>query len=312
MTSTTNATNTSTGSLIVAGGVGIAKNMYIGSSSNSTSTTSGALTIAGGVGIAKDMYVGGSSFLNSQVKITGTASSPSLYVYKNSLSNNIVVEGSTSGMILQDNSVVNAGYMTYDSNVLNFGITRSIGSETFVKIARYADVPAHWPGGLYLSGGYGTPVSGKMIIGDGGGWRFIMASKNLGVETDRFVFTDTGGFSAVSKSFEIPHPDPSKVGYKLKHCTIETNTGGDNMYRYKIQTNNLKATIQLPSYFNFLNENPQVFVTCDSVLGCGKGMVTENIVNIDVSNDGIYNVLIIGTRKDECAKKAWNGAEIPP
>lgn len=85
---TTNSTATTNGSLIVAGGVGIAKDVYIGggvtatsitigstvittasirtsvtvavnSTASSTSTTTGALTVAGGVGIAGNLNVGG-------------------------------------------------------------------------------------------------------------------------------------------------------------------------------------------------------------------------------------------------------------
>lgn len=66
---TTQATSTSAGSLIVSGGVGIAKDLYVGgtiygsslgnfTTIDSTSTSTGALVIAGGVGIAKKLYVG--------------------------------------------------------------------------------------------------------------------------------------------------------------------------------------------------------------------------------------------------------------
>ena len=64
-----NATSTTTGTLSVAGGVGIGLDLFvggiinvnrlrIGSTENSTSTSSGALTVAGGIGIGGTLYAG--------------------------------------------------------------------------------------------------------------------------------------------------------------------------------------------------------------------------------------------------------------
>jgi hypothetical protein len=61
----TASTSTSTGALVVSGGVGIAEDVYIGgltkiaNSTASTSVSTGALTVAGGVGISGDLSVGG-------------------------------------------------------------------------------------------------------------------------------------------------------------------------------------------------------------------------------------------------------------
>jgi len=64
----TNSISTDTGALVVTGGIGIGKSLYVGntatvsSTNNSVSTNTGALTIAGGVGIGRDMYVGGTIY----------------------------------------------------------------------------------------------------------------------------------------------------------------------------------------------------------------------------------------------------------
>ena len=75
MTTTTNSTSSTTGSLVLSGGAGISKDLYIGGNltcignitgslnvdygtANSTTTSTGALVITGGVGIAKSLYVG--------------------------------------------------------------------------------------------------------------------------------------------------------------------------------------------------------------------------------------------------------------
>lgn len=76
---TTNATSTSTGSLIVSGGVGIGKDVWINGQVNiingteSTTTGSGALIVTGGVGIGKNIVSRGSMFIGSGTITMGTA-----------------------------------------------------------------------------------------------------------------------------------------------------------------------------------------------------------------------------------------------
>ena len=77
---TTDSTSPTTGSLVVDGGVGIAKNLNVGGNvdiddtSQSTSTTTGALVVDGGVGIDKNLHVGGTitSSSTSQTTSNGT------------------------------------------------------------------------------------------------------------------------------------------------------------------------------------------------------------------------------------------------
>jgi hypothetical protein len=70
----TDSTSGSTGSIITAGGVGISKALFVGTTANvasttdSTSTTTGSIITAGGVGIAKSLYT-----LN--FSLTGTGAS---------------------------------------------------------------------------------------------------------------------------------------------------------------------------------------------------------------------------------------------
>jgi hypothetical protein len=68
---TTQSTDTNTGSLRILGGMGIAKNANIGGilksqdTTQATSITSGSLVTAGGLGVAKDAYIGGTCYINS-------------------------------------------------------------------------------------------------------------------------------------------------------------------------------------------------------------------------------------------------------
>jgi len=119
-----------------------------------------------------------------------------------------------------------------------------------------------------------------------------------------------GTLSKVAGSFRIPHPDPSKPTKDLIHSFVESPTAGENIYRYSITTSGCAATIALPEYYSFLNCDDQVFVTPKNHVGASYGIVNEaqTCVTFCSNVDGDYNVLIIGTRKDQHATDYWKGA----
>ncbi len=71
VTGTDDSYSPSTGVLTIAGGVGIAKHLYIGGAAivddttDSSSSYTGAFTVAGGVGIAKHLYISGATVVNN-------------------------------------------------------------------------------------------------------------------------------------------------------------------------------------------------------------------------------------------------------
>ena len=83
---TTDASSTTTGTLTVAGGVGIAKKLYVGTdlsvagTTDSSSSTTGAVIVTGGLGVAKKLYVGtdlnvaGNATFTGNVTILGSNS----------------------------------------------------------------------------------------------------------------------------------------------------------------------------------------------------------------------------------------------
>ena len=73
-----------------------------------------------------------------------------------------------------------------------------------------------------------------------------------------------------------------------------------------------RSVIELPDYYSYLNKNDQVWVSANKHFGVGYGEVTEDQKCLVVCSccDGIYNVLLIGTRKDNDAVRNWNGPEI--
>ena len=155
----------------------------------------------------------------------------------------------------------------------------------------------------YVYGGCIQHTNGYYHVG-------IVAGSYLNTYGNYQVCTNV--ITKVSGSFVIKHPDPEKYDtHELYHNFVESPTEGDNLYRYEIKAINCSATLQLPDYFKFLNKNPQVKVAPKNHFGNGYGIVDESLscVTFTTSEDGDYNVLVIGTRKDQKAIDNWKGVE---
>jgi len=74
---TTDSTSASTGSIVTAGGLGVAKSVYIGGtatitdSTQASSASTGSVVTAGGAGVAKNLWVGGSANVVGDIETTG-------------------------------------------------------------------------------------------------------------------------------------------------------------------------------------------------------------------------------------------------
>ena len=85
LTSGEDSISTSSGSVIVEGGVGIGKQLHVGqkisanSPENSFGTATGAVVVAGGAGIAKDVWIGGSLYVEGLLNATIEGSSSSTF-----------------------------------------------------------------------------------------------------------------------------------------------------------------------------------------------------------------------------------------
>jgi hypothetical protein len=122
-----------------------------------------------------------------------------------------------------------------------------------------------------------------------------------------------GNLAKGTGTFEISHPNPEKTKtHKLIHSFVESPTAGDNIYRYEVEVKDGVAIIELPDYYEYLNENTQIWVTAKNGFGVGYGVVSEDlkIATIYANKDLTYNILIIGTRKDIKAKENWKGVEV--
>ena len=112
-------------------------------------------------------------------------------------------------------------------------------------------------------------------------------------------------------SFRIVHPNPKKKSKWLNHSFVESPTAGDNIYRWTVDVCNCEHSMPLPEYYKYLNENNMAWVKPLGHFGEAYAEVDskeENLI-IKSNKDGKYNILLVGTRKDEDAAKAWNGVE---
>jgi hypothetical protein len=186
-----NSTSTNTGALIVEGGVGIGKDVYIGgivnsiNTTNSTSTDSGALILAGGVGIAQDMYVGGTiyssgsqvlTFANTASLVSSSAGFASTSGFALSFNTGTLVNiavsattstfATTSGYALNFNTgtLVNiAVYASSSTYAMVAGVADSLGTGTYT-IVNNTNSTSTDTGALTVVGGVG--IGGTVNVGE--------------------------------------------------------------------------------------------------------------------------------------------------
>ena len=267
------------------------------------------LTVSGNANVTGTLTAGSFSG-NVTGNVTGTSTGLS------GAPNITVGTLNTNSTINSQNNTISAGSGSVNGGTFNCS---SIYSGTFAINGRSVGLAN---GGTNGFTSVGTDGDHAIVWGYTGGY---LGSTRDGNRTISLNW-DNGGNVAItanlskgSGSFIIDHLDPVKkeLGYKLRHCFVESPTRGDNIYRFRVVTTDLKASITLPDYFSYLNEDIQVWVSAIDVLGYGKGVVNSELIyaNIEVSKDGTYNVLIIGTRKDQLAKTHFDddgGVEFIP
>lgn len=185
--------------------------------------------------------------------------------------------------------------------------------ETNNRVAGYLLGDNYQTNGWYLTNGFlddstdpglngfanlsGGPQIDVAVIGNGG------MGCSGGVRSNS-TFTKGSG------TFDIPHPDPQKQDWRLRHSFVESPTRGDNIYRYQIKSKSdgEAVTVDLPDYWKYLNEDQQVWVTGKDHFAKGYGSVdqTQSKLTIFCEKSGEYNVLLMGTRKDSVARESWD------
>lgn len=156
-----------------------------------------------------------------------------------------------------------------------------------------------------------TDTDWLRCLGANGGEYAYIRPKTNGWGARIFAYeVDCNTFTANSKAFQIPHPDPTlKATHKLRHTCIEGPTEGDTIYRWQVDVTDNSHSIILPDYYKFLNKNDMVWISPVDHFGIGHGKVNEDQTSLDIktNENGLYNVLLIGTRKDNAAVENYLG-----
>jgi len=135
--------------------------------------------------------------------------------------------------------------------------------------------------------------------------------KNFSVATATTIPTTTfvgsvsisGTMTAATKSFDIKHPDPDKIDYRLRHWCVESDKpGGMVMYTKTVEMNTTSETFNMPDWFKHLTENVIVFVTLFNHFGSAWGECASSILHIHTTTKGQWNVLITASRADHCSQ----------
>jgi hypothetical protein len=221
--------------------------------------------------------------------------------------NSAILGGQSNQLSCTVNSFIGGGY----NNVIEGGVGNAIvgGESNYVGSTIFSIQNSA------IGGGQGNYIGGNASAIPGGYYNAVYGSCAY---SSGWYTTAYGGETAVynldkwNNYFAIEHPDPTKKNtMRLVHAAVESPSAGENIYRYQVTTQNCQATLQLPDYYKFLNNNDYVSVTPSDNLGKAYGIMDSSQTKIDIfsNEDGKFDVIIIGTRKDKDATQLWKGAE---
>lgn len=203
-----------------------------------------------------------------------------------------ITTGNAGGCRLEGNAIINTLTGTtiysgtcYSSIINNKGTTSFYGATCFTN---------------FTNSDYGTPTSACYNV-------------TLGLENCSGANNTTSmyGIAKNGGTFNIQHPDPAKSNKNLVHSFVESPTAGDNIYKYRITSQGCIASLDLPSYYKFLNCNDHIHISPINHYGKGYGVMDAGQTKIDFTTDtdGEYDVILIGTRKDKAVQNNWKGVE---
>jgi len=188
-----------------------------------------------------------------------------------------------------------------------FSCNNAIGGGAANQIGSVSSDPATSVCNAAIVGGFANVICGLVNSAIGGGEYNTTRASNS-VIPGGYQNQTCGNRSVAYNYYTVAFADT----YNLIHRTIESPSKGENLYRFQVNTCNCQATLELPSYYKFLNCNDYVSISPTNHFGNGYGVMNQDQsqINICTNYEGTYDVIVIGTRKDKQAQKEWVGIEI--
>lgn len=187
-----NSTSTTSGTLVIDGGLGITGNAFIGSSLNvvgqtlitsslgSTNNTTGALVVTGGVGISGQL-----SFVSASLGFTGITYNPSMAFIGNTSSspifltvltdNSLAFEGSSGQLFSIDNNL-STGEIFSVNDISGLPVISASAGQT-VSINEFGGFTRIGNGTISSTSGSNTSATGSLVVYGGVG---ITGNANIG------------------------------------------------------------------------------------------------------------------------------------
>ena len=220
------STSTSTGVLVISGGVGIDANVFIGgntsmgtytyvmnSNTESTSISSGTLTVKGGVGITCNAYVGGNMIVSNITESISMSSgglivkggagiNSNLYVGGNTtVSGNINILKGTESKSTSSGTLIVTGGVGISGNT-NIGGNTNISANLYVygniRILNNLESTSTNTGTFIVTGGVGISsnvyVGGNTIVS--GNIRILNGTESKSISSGTFIVTGGAGISS--------------------------------------------------------------------------------------------------------------------
>src|SRR5262249_3360476 len=130
---------------------------------------------------------------------------------------------------------------TTGATITSSGITAAqLSSSGMIVTTGSAGLPATMSSPI-LTGGFGSPVAGRLFFGDGTGWKFKLSKRSASVTTDLFTFSDLG-------SLTFGAADDAGVS-RIAASTLAIGNGaaGDVSGTLKLSALNNDGTLSLPT-----------------------------------------------------------------
>ncbi len=265
-------------------------------------------------------------------------------VHNNSDASTIV--GGTDNYITQDSYSIIGGGRKNTSRSSTFGFNVLAGG--FVNYMCDASYSSILGGTNNYIGKYS--ITSSIVNGEGNSivnyTNAHIIGSNINAYANNSTFVENlyvaGNLSKITGTFRIPYP--GKNTFDIVHSLVETNTPGDNIYRYSYTTpgeglQQFEVFIPLPEYFPLINdfksedtERPQVWVSpegpfnffnANAYIGISKsypgllGVILNFEPNQMINRQNVwatrntFNILVVGTRSDKMAVANWNGDVVP-